>query len=239
MEEGSPGGGDSGISVSITDTKYHTCPKCQRTFKNLKHLKYHIEYSCPALSAPDILVSPRRAPLSATKLTHNREVDSLLGTINSDYVKFRLAQLFGVTQSETHPILFNYKWKGSRDSLVSKCCPTSDPYVAMYNVLIDAKNNYNVDSIEMPKKIVIVDSDSETEFEVSKYLVPTRQNARSNRPDFETEEKTATYVYRLGAGAVPDSKVTDDSARDPSMSMSLVEGFKPRYNHIINCLKNC
>ena len=186
------------------------------------------------LSLPEILVSPRKVPLVTTQLTHNKEVDSLLGTINSDYVKFRLAQLLGVTQSETHPILFNYKWKGSRDSLVSNCCHTSDPYKAMYNVLIDARNNYNVDSIEMPKKIVIVDSDSETEIEVSKYLLPTRQNARSNRPVFETEEKTATYVYRLGSGAVPDSRLgrslADGSAGDPSMAASFVGGFNPRYN---------
>ena len=37
---------------------------------------------------------------------------------------------------------------------MSKCCPASDPYVTMYDVLMDSLANHNVDKIEMPKNVV-------------------------------------------------------------------------------------
>ena len=214
-------------------TEVYKCPNCDRKFKEERTLKRHVLYRCKALTPPQILDSPRIAPLAVTKVTHNNELDDRLATIGSQYARWRLSQVLGVTQTQTYPILFKYQYRGSRSSVVSKCCPTSDPYVTMYDVLVDARDNHNVDSIEMPKSVVVIDEESETD--VSSFLLPTREVSRSNRPMFKTEETATSYVYSL-VGNIPDTGLETslgemtlaDGCDEADLSVSSA-GFEPRY----------
>ena len=214
---------DCGFTKSNAEA--YKCPNCDLEFKQEKNLNRHVLYRCKALTPPQIPDSPRippRPPLAVTKVTHNHELDVLLATIGSPYARWRLSQVLGVTQIQTYPILFKYQYRGSRSSSVSKCCPTSDPYVTMYDVLVDARDNHNVDSIEMPKSVVVIDEESETD--VSKFLLPTREVSRSNRPMFRTEETATTYIYSL-VGDVPDTGL-ETSLGEMTVSSA---GFEPRY----------
>ena len=55
--------------------------------------------------------------------------------------------------------------------------------------------NFQVEKIEMPKRLIIVVGDSEVD--VSKHLFPTRKEARTNRPIFDVIETETTYIYSL------------------------------------------
>ena len=223
---------DSGFTESNEVLK---CPICGQEFKQKRTLKRHTQYRCKGLTPPEILDSPRIAP--STKVTHNPELNDLLATVGSHYTRWRLSQVLGVTQTQTFPILFKYQFRGSRASVVSKCCPTSDPYVTMYDVLVDALDNHDVEKIEMPKKVVVVDDEIETD--VSKFLLPTREVSRSNRPLFKTEETATSYIYSL-LGNVPDkgleTSMGEMTLADEDASVSSA-GFEPRYEQTI--LKNC
>ena len=140
---------DSGFANSVSES--FKCPKCHQIFKHLKGLRKHIAYICKA-EPPDILVLdfpriPHVPVVPVTKVTHSKELNGLLSTVESSYVRWRLSQALGVTHSDTYPILFNYRYRFSKSSVVSRCCQTSQPYEAMYNVLIDAKQNHQVGKI--------------------------------------------------------------------------------------------
>ena len=212
---------DSGIANSVSEPPHLKCDKCGKVFNHLKGLKHHVLYTCKAIPGPVIINEPRIRPnqLVAIRLTVNPELDSLLSTIDSDYVRWRLSLAAKVTQSDTFPVLFKYKRRG----FVSKCCPVSDPYKAMYNVLVDARNNYQVDKIEMPKKLVVVDSDGETEMDVSEFLLPSRQHSRSNRPMFHVEESPTSIIYSLTTGEVADDPVANALIPDDDLEISMRE----------------
>ena len=74
----------------------------------------------------------------------------------------------------------------------------------------------------MPKIVVVIDEESETD--VSKFLLPTREVSRSNRPMFRTEETATTYIYSL-VGDVPDTGL-ETSLGEMTVSSA---GFEPRY----------
>ena len=188
--------GDSGVGTSVSEEQTtFECPKCGKVFQHQKGYKRHLAYTCPLRDTPVILDSPRVTRVPVTKVTYDKELDSILASVEHPYARWRLAKAAGVTQCDTFPILFKYDFKGSKSSKVSRCCPTSTPYDVMSDVLVDAKNNFQVEKIEMPKRIVIVDGDSE--FEVSKYLLPTRQEARTNRPIFNVIETDTSLTYSL------------------------------------------
>ena len=207
------------------------CPACHKKFTEKRTLERHVNFRCKQISASDSesnsgLRVSSLSPVIVTKLTHNEEIDNLLSTIDSDYVKFRLAQLLGVTQTETQPILFGYKFPGSRTSAVTSLCPTIDPYISLYNVLIDGRNNHQVNEITMPKNLVIKHEDGEEN--VSKWLNPTRINARSNRPVFKVDETETSFIYSLVEAS---SGLAESTLEDSLHQMSLEEEgqFAPRY----------
>ena len=225
---------DSGFTESNDEA--FKCPQCDQVFKQKRTLTRHILYRCKVLDPSKVLDSPRIAPLANTKVTHKHELNDLLATVGSHYARWRLSQVLGVTQTQTYPILFKYQFRGSRASVVSKCGPTSDPYVTMYDVLVDALDNHDVEKIEMPKKVVVVDDEIETD--VSKFLLPTREVSRSNRPLFKTEETATSYIYSL-LGNVPDkgleTSMGEMTLADEDASVSSA-GFEPRYEQ--NDFKN-
>ena len=212
---------DSGFSNSVSEPPILKCEKCGKVFKHVKGYKHHITYTCKFLSGPEIMNEPRigQSQLDTIKLTCNQELDRLLSTLDSDYVRWRLSLAAKVTQSDTFPILFKYQRRG----FVSMCCPVSDPYKVMYNVLIDAKNNYQVDKIEMPKKLVIIDSNVDTEVDVSEFLLPSRQHSRSNRPMFHVEESPTSIIYCLLAVELVDDPVADVVIPEKDLETSMME----------------
>ena len=118
-----------------------------------------------------MIASPRKSPVPEILLKVDEELNSLLDNVESDYARWRLAQIMGVTQKTTHPIQFNYHFPGSKASFLHNCCPTSDPHIAMFNVLIDAKTNHDIEHISMPKKLVVIDRNG-SKVDASKWLAP-------------------------------------------------------------------
>ena len=193
------------------DSDLWQCPNCHKSFLHEKSLLRHLDYTCKEIPKPEILSSPRVRPLPPVppeppvpsvpevpgyQVTANEELNSLLATIDSDYVKWRLAQVLGVAQADTYPILFCYRFKGSKSTALSSLCPTTNPYTVLYNVLIDARSNHQVEQVSMPKNTVVVQADGR-EVNVTKWLKPTRINARSNRPVFRVEETESSFIYSL------------------------------------------
>ena len=198
------------------------CPDCLQTFKTKRSLDRHISFTCKKLPQPDILTSPR-VPLSpevcASRLTVNSELDTLLASVDSDYARWRLSQVLGVPQSTTFPILFCYRFNNSKSSALSHVCPTSDPYTTLYNVLIDAKLNFQVEQISIDKNVIIVHQDGSEE-NVSKWLKPTRLNPRTDRLVFHVEETEFSLLYSLNdPGSEPD--LEDSILEDSLQKMSL------------------
>ena len=153
------------------------CPFCQKKFKHKKSLVKHLDYRCKSLPAIDILTAERRVPpVPPTRLKVDPELDDLLSTVDSNYVRWRLAQVMGVCQQSSFPVLFNYRFPGSKTSRVPALCPTSNPYSVLCNILLDARENYQVEEIAMSKGMVIVNSDG-TEFEVRRHLKPLNNGA--------------------------------------------------------------
>ena len=113
-----------------------------------------------------------------------------------------MCQVLSVSQQETYPILFNYRFPGSKSSLLSTLCPTgaptgslSNPHTILYNVLIDGKMNHQVNQVEMPKNIVMVEPDG-SEVNVSRWLKPLNDRVgRSNRPIFDVVETETSLIY--------------------------------------------
>ena len=96
--------------------------------------------------------------------------------------------MLGVTQQETYPVLWHYSFPGSRTSMVSSCCSTSDPSDVMFNILSDARTNYDIDKIEMQNSVEVIGPDG-TKVNVSKWLKPLGEGeVRSNRPRINVEE---------------------------------------------------
>ena len=214
------------------------CPDCLQTFKRKHSLERHISYTCKKIPQPDILSSPRvpiPPKVCVSKLTVDAELDTLLATVDSDYARWRLSQVLGVPQSTTFPILFCYRFNNSKLSALSNVCPTSDPYTTLYNVLIDAKLNFQVEQISIDKNVTIVHSDGSEE-NVSKWLKPTRVNPRTNRPVFNVEETEATLIYSLdNPGTEPDleDSILEDSLQKMSLghldaNTSISSAFTPR-----------
>ena len=74
---------DSGFTESNAEA--YKCPNCDKKFKEERTLKRHVVYTYrfKALTPPQILDSPRIAPLAVSKVTHNNELDDRLATIGS------------------------------------------------------------------------------------------------------------------------------------------------------------
>jgi hypothetical protein len=207
-----------------TDGPGFKCPNCHQQFKHKRSLSKHLNNnSCKHIPGPEILDTPRRAPkASPVKVKVDLEVDGLLATINSPYVTWRLAQRLGVTQQFTYPILFNYRFPGSKTSGLCSICPTRDPYDVLCNVLIDARSSRQVNQIAMNKNVVIVDTDG-SEVDVSKWLRPLNdREERSNRPKIVIEETESDLLFSSADVAhAPDNRQAD--LKESLHSMSLVE----------------
>ena len=78
-------------------------------------------------------------------------------TVDSNYARWRLAQILGVTEAHTYPVLFQYRFPGSKASSLSTRLPTSDPMQLMVNVLVDAKTNFGIDEVFMNKNSVVIE----------------------------------------------------------------------------------
>ena len=176
------------------------CPHCHKRFTQKKGLLKHINFHCKFKVLPasqDILPSPRRVTTPPVKLRHDKELDGLLATISSPYVRWRLAKEMCVVQQTAYPILFNYRFPGSKSSELSSLCPTSDPYLALYKILRDGKMNYQVEEISVSKDLVIVTA-SGKEINVSQHLKPLNdREERSNRPKVKVEENETHLLFSI------------------------------------------
>ena len=135
------------------------CPRCNKTFKRKSSLARHLEYTCKELPGEVVLTSPRVPTVAAptsVEIGVDEELDNLLGTIESDYARWRLSLALRVSQKSTFPVLFSFRFPGAKDSPLSSLCPTSDPNTVMYNVLTDARINFQIEKIVMPKVVTMV-----------------------------------------------------------------------------------
>ena len=217
------------------------CPNCQKSFSQRRSLLRHINNSCkkhppdpgPHASGPRL---PPRALVKAAELHCDEELNSLLAAIDSDYVRWRLAQKLGIAQQSSYPILFNCRFPGSKTSSLSLICPTSDPSTVMYNVLTDAKKNFQVDKITMPKNVTIIDPDG-SHIEVSKWLKPVnnRGGNRLHRPDrhiIDVEESDDSLVYSLVSGGGNTVDDTGDDVLEESLKMMSLDDNN---NKVLDC----
>ena len=175
------------------------CPKCHQSFSRKSSLDRHLSYRC-SMPAETTFPPPRRAPqVPPEKVKVDKEVDGLLASINCQYVKWRLAQKLGVTNLSTFPILFNYRFKGSKTSELSSLCPTRNSYEVLCSILIDARANHEVNQIAISKAIVIEKQDG-SEVDVSQWLKPLNdREERSNRPNINVEETETHLLFSLAA----------------------------------------
>ena len=217
------------------------CPDCLQIFSSKRVLQRHQDYRCKKKILPEILPSPRvpQSPLP-TKIKVSLELDNLLASVDHDYVRWRLAQELGVAQTSTYPILFSYSFPLSSDSALSSVCPTSDSYVTLHNILIDAKQNFQVDKISMDKNIVVVHSDG-TEENISKWLKPKDMMfmPRQGRPTINIEETENSLIFSLQQSS-PEVDIVDSSLQASLQNMSLdqvesnvstsFDNFSPRYS---------
>ena len=142
-----------------------------------------------------------------------------------------------ITQCTTFPVLFCYRFKKSRNSALASLCPTSDPYTTLYNILIDAKQNFQVNQISIDKNVVVVHSDGSEE-DVSKWLKPSRENNRTDRPAFkvtETDEQLFISLHDRNDLEDFEESVLEDSIQKLSIgpveqntSISSIH-YEPRY----------
>ena len=138
---------------SESPNKDFFCDVCGEGFSSKRSLIRHKEYRCKGVLNLDVNLvdGPRlKPPDPPLTLTVNSELESLLNSIDSDYVKWRLSLELKVT-SETFPVLFGYRFKNSKSSKLASVCELSDPYLKMYNILVDAHKNFHIKKFVMPK----------------------------------------------------------------------------------------
>jgi hypothetical protein len=86
--EGSPE--DSGIPEPDTSPAFQ-CPDCLKIFTRKSSLSRHMNSAFTEIPKPEILTSPRILTPCVSKLTVNSELETLLGTVPSDYARWRLS----------------------------------------------------------------------------------------------------------------------------------------------------
>ena len=91
----------------------------------------------------------------------------------------------------------------------------------MLSVLLDARANHDLQQIEMPKNVVVIDPNG-SKINVSQYLMPLNSGKeRSNRPKICVEETNDSFIYSLC------DRESCDTAQDLEQSlhkMSLDDG---------------
>ena len=191
-------------SENDQDESKFQCPYCKEMFKHKKSLDRHVTWNCKQKEPPDPDIqtpSRRNQKLvpEVTELKVDKEIEGLLANINSDYTRWRLAQIMGVTQRSTYPILHNHHYPGSKSSFLTSCCPTREPDKVMVDVLNDAYETFNIKSVTMPKNIVVIDPNDGSKVDATKFIKPVYigQYARSNRPKIQVEETEEHYVFSL------------------------------------------
>ena len=207
----------------VCDGGLLNCPKCSMPFKHKRSLAHHIDYRCKADKLNNILTETRRpSKIPATEIRVDSEADHLLDTVDSPYAQWRLSQLLGVTQRYRYPIVFHHNYPGSKSSMLSMHCPTTDPVNIMVGILVDAKNNFDIEEITMPSNAVVIGPNGVTT-DISKGLLPSNFGVlRSNRPKIVTEERNGNIVYRLGAKESEDANVNlVNSVENMSISENL------------------
>ena len=70
---------------------------------------------------------------------------------------------------------------------------------------------------------MVIDSDGDTEVDVSEFLLPSRQHSRSNRPMFHVEESPTSIIYRLLAVEMVDDPVADAVIPENDLETSMKE----------------
>ena len=149
-------------------------------------------------------------------------------------VRWKLSQELGVTQSTTYPVVFGYRFNNSKASSLASVCPTSDSYTILYNILIDARQNFQVQQISIDKNMAVVYPDG-IEQDISKWLKPTRLNPRTDRPAFnveETEHKLIISLIEKNELEELEVSVLEDSLKKMSieqLDISASINFEPRY----------
>jgi uncharacterized C2H2 Zn-finger protein len=176
----------------------YKCPLCLMILSSKASYARHVNFTCKKKKqGSDILTTKRVSPVPATQVQVDKELDGLLANVPSPYTRWRLAQVLGVTQQETYPVLWHYSFPGSRTSMVSSYCPTSDPSDVMFNILSDARTNYDIEKIVMQNSVEVIGPDG-TKVNVSKWLKPLGEGeVRSNRPQINVEEIEDKLVYSL------------------------------------------
>ena len=163
---------------------------------------------------------PAKVSVPVVVVRPDQELNDLLGTVESDYVRWRLAKELGVAQQSTYPVLFNFRFPGSKNSTISSVCATSEPNTVMYNVLTDARINFQIDRIVMPKNVRLIDHDG-AKVDISKFLTPVNNRIdgradRSYRPIIDVEVTNDSLIYRLV------SKVCDDREDELEDSLKMM-----------------
>ena len=226
--------------IGDRDTVFE-CPYCQKTFRHKKGLDKHINWSCKKVpsSEPETVSGPRvvrppQAPVVQVRVDH--ELNHLLAGVESEYVRWRVAQKLGICQESTFPVLFDYRFPGSKKSPISKVCPTSDPIEVMRSVLKDAHERFKVDKVSMPKLVSITDLDDGSSVDVSKWLRPaqrklTTKHARPSTPGINVEETDESYIYSLDDIALSDEVTGEKEVEleDSLRSMDISRDFDPPY----------
>ena len=178
------------------------CQSCHQSFTTLPNLNRHISFRCKSKQSPTSEeVGSRRPKKTKEKkvIKVDKELNDLLDTINSEYVKWRLAQVIGVTQRSVYPLLFHHSYPGSRASFLASVCPTENTCEKLFEILKDAAN-FKVDKLRISKNCVVVDCDGK-EHIVDKYLTPsnsaTEDRDRADRKRFIVEETEDEFVLSL------------------------------------------
>ena len=178
------------------------CPHCYKICTKKRSLDRHVSNACKALKGQDFTLPPCRRVLPvpvpvATELRVDKELDGLLANVTSEYTRWRLAQVLGVTQQNTYPILYNYHFPCSRSSFLSLSCPTSDPQNVMVNVLMDAKINFDIEQVSIPKHVVVIGPHG-SKIDATKWIKPVCSGQeRSDRPNIIVEENEVNYTLSL------------------------------------------
>ena len=96
------------------------CIQCNKSFTTSRALERHKSFTCKGqVKVCEELLVPRVQvpPDPELELVHyDDELDGLLASVGSDYTRWRLSQVLKVTQRDTYPVLWNYKYPGSRSS---------------------------------------------------------------------------------------------------------------------------
>ena len=82
--------GDVPEEMDEPEKETFECPKCHQTFKHRRSLDKHVDFTCKKKKSQDVLMTPRVTPVTPVPVTMVRidtELDGLLATIDSDYVR--------------------------------------------------------------------------------------------------------------------------------------------------------